>query len=136
MPSETEALALHLVRAVYNATDGRPMQWRSLEGLDVPETASTARPLSALSSAIAIDRKQPEPNRDTFPSQSRHWWRERVELKERRSPTLSWRIYFDGFDMTRHALIAVLFCMLFSSFVLAILADGLANKGARPKGDK
>jgi hypothetical protein len=36
MPSETETVALHLVRAVYNATDGRPMQWRSLEGLDVP----------------------------------------------------------------------------------------------------
>ena len=39
MPSETETLALHLVRAVYNATDGRPMQWCSLEGFDVPETA-------------------------------------------------------------------------------------------------
>ncbi len=43
MPSETEALSLHLVRAVYNATDGRPMQWRSLEGLDVPETAGAVR---------------------------------------------------------------------------------------------
>ena len=42
MASETEILALHLVRAVYNATDGQPMQWRSLEGLDVPETADTA----------------------------------------------------------------------------------------------
>jgi hypothetical protein len=43
MPSETEALAIHLVRAVYNATDGRPMQWCSLEGLDVPETAEAVR---------------------------------------------------------------------------------------------
>jgi len=43
MPSETETLALHLVRAIYNATDGRPMQWRSLEGLDVPETAEAVR---------------------------------------------------------------------------------------------
>jgi hypothetical protein len=46
MPSETETLALHLVRAVYNATDGRPMQWRSLEGLDVPETACSAKATS------------------------------------------------------------------------------------------
>jgi hypothetical protein len=43
MASETESLALHLVRAVYNATDGRPMQWRSLEGLDVPEAAEAVR---------------------------------------------------------------------------------------------
>ena len=34
MPSETEALALHLVGALYNATDGRPNQWRMLAGLD------------------------------------------------------------------------------------------------------
>ena len=38
MPSEIKSLAVHLVRAVYNATDGRPLQWCSLEGLDVPET--------------------------------------------------------------------------------------------------
>jgi hypothetical protein len=34
MPSETESLALHLVRALYNATDGRPQVWRMLEELD------------------------------------------------------------------------------------------------------
>ena len=33
MPSETETLALHLVRALYNATDGKPNQWRMLAGL-------------------------------------------------------------------------------------------------------
>ena len=38
MACETEAVAVHLVRAVYNATDGRPLQWCSFEGLDVPET--------------------------------------------------------------------------------------------------
>jgi len=38
MASETEALAVHLVRAAYNATDGQPLQWCSFEGLDVPET--------------------------------------------------------------------------------------------------
>jgi hypothetical protein len=34
--------ALALLRTVYNATD-RSMQWRSLEGLDVPETAEALR---------------------------------------------------------------------------------------------
>ena len=43
MPKRIEVLALHLVRAVYNATDGQPMQWRSLEGLVVPETAEAVR---------------------------------------------------------------------------------------------
>jgi hypothetical protein len=42
MARTPKALALHLVRTVYNATD-RPMQWRSLEGLDVPETAEALR---------------------------------------------------------------------------------------------
>jgi hypothetical protein len=34
MASETESLAVQLVRALYDATDGRPMQWRMLEELD------------------------------------------------------------------------------------------------------
>ena len=34
MSSETETLALHLVRALYHATDGRPNQWCMLEELD------------------------------------------------------------------------------------------------------
>ena len=42
MARKSKALALHLLRTVYNATD-RPMQWRSLEGLDVPETAEARR---------------------------------------------------------------------------------------------
>jgi len=42
MARKPKALALHLVRTVYNATD-RPMQWRSLEGLVVPETAEAVR---------------------------------------------------------------------------------------------
>ena len=36
MPSETENLALHLVRALYDATDGLPQQWRMLEELEAP----------------------------------------------------------------------------------------------------
>lgn len=39
MPSKPEALALHIMRALYDATAGRPMQWRSLAGIsDVAET--------------------------------------------------------------------------------------------------
>jgi hypothetical protein len=38
MASETETLALHLVRALYEATGGRPQVWRSLEELDVATT--------------------------------------------------------------------------------------------------
>ncbi|MEA2810718.1 MAG: hypothetical protein QOJ17_4859 [Rhodospirillaceae bacterium] len=34
MTSETETLALHLVRALYDARDGLPQQWRMLEELD------------------------------------------------------------------------------------------------------
>jgi hypothetical protein len=38
MSSETETLALHLVRALYDATGARPQEWRSLEELDVATT--------------------------------------------------------------------------------------------------
>jgi hypothetical protein len=34
MPSETEALALYLVRALHDAQDGLPQEWRMLEELD------------------------------------------------------------------------------------------------------
>ena len=34
MPSETESLAVQLVRALSDAPDGRPMQWRKIEQLD------------------------------------------------------------------------------------------------------
>ena len=34
MPSETEPLAIQLVRALSDAPDGRPMQWRKIEHLD------------------------------------------------------------------------------------------------------
>jgi hypothetical protein len=43
MPNRIEMLALHLMRAVYNATDGQPMRWRSLKGLDLPESAEAVR---------------------------------------------------------------------------------------------
>ena len=34
MSSETETLALHLVRVLYELSDGLPQQWRMLEKLD------------------------------------------------------------------------------------------------------
>jgi hypothetical protein len=34
MPSETESLAVQLVRALSDAPDRRPMQWRKIEHLD------------------------------------------------------------------------------------------------------
>jgi hypothetical protein len=38
MASETETLALHLVRALHKATGGRPQVWRMLEELDAATT--------------------------------------------------------------------------------------------------
>ncbi len=34
MPSETESIAVQLIRALNDAPDGRPMQWRMIEQLD------------------------------------------------------------------------------------------------------
>jgi len=45
MASETESLALRLVRAVYNATDGRPMQWRMVQSdASKPRRQASATP--------------------------------------------------------------------------------------------
>jgi hypothetical protein len=38
MASETETLALHLVRVMYDTTDGKPQEWRMLEELDAATT--------------------------------------------------------------------------------------------------
>ena len=43
MASETETLALHLVRALYEATGGRPQVWRMLEELDVATKTNRVR---------------------------------------------------------------------------------------------
>jgi hypothetical protein len=40
MSSETETLALHLVRVLYESSDGLPQQWRSLEELDAVITGA------------------------------------------------------------------------------------------------
>jgi hypothetical protein len=43
MPSETEFLALHLIRGLYDATDGPLVQWRALDDLDVPQSVEAVR---------------------------------------------------------------------------------------------
>lgn len=49
MPSKPKSLALHLMRSLYDATAGRPMQWRSLAGIsDVAETREAVQ--------LAVDR--------------------------------------------------------------------------------
>ena len=49
MPSKPEALALHIMRSLYDATGGRPMQWRSLAGIsDGGETQEAVQ--------LAVDR--------------------------------------------------------------------------------
>src|SRR5216683_1882184 len=39
----TETLAIQLIRVLYDATDGKPAQWRSLGGLNVPEMPGVVR---------------------------------------------------------------------------------------------
>ena len=49
MPSKPESLALHIMRALYDSTGGRPMQWRSLAGIsDGGETQDAVQ--------LAVDR--------------------------------------------------------------------------------
>ena len=43
MLREAESLALHLIRGLYDAAEGRPKQWRSLDDLDVPQTVEAVR---------------------------------------------------------------------------------------------
>lgn len=49
MPSESEKLARHIVISLYNATGGRPQQWRALAGIS--ETAETKAAVQ-----MAVDR--------------------------------------------------------------------------------
>jgi hypothetical protein len=39
MPRKTETLALHLIRGLYDAAEGRPNQWHFLDKLNVPQGA-------------------------------------------------------------------------------------------------
>jgi len=49
MPSEVEKLARHIVNSLYEATGGRPQQWRSLAGIS--ETTETKAAVQ-----LAVDR--------------------------------------------------------------------------------
>lgn len=49
MSSEAEALARHIMRSLYDATDGLPQQWRSLAGIsETSESEAAVR--------LAVDR--------------------------------------------------------------------------------
>jgi len=49
MPSKPETMALHLMRALYDSTAGRPLQWRLLAGIsDASETQEAVQ--------LAVDR--------------------------------------------------------------------------------
>ena len=43
MTRKTETLAIHLIRGLYDAAEGRPTQWRSLDDLDVPQSVEAVR---------------------------------------------------------------------------------------------
>jgi hypothetical protein len=43
MLRNTQSLAINLIRGLYDATDRRLMQWRSLDDLDVPQTVEVVR---------------------------------------------------------------------------------------------
>jgi len=43
MPRQTQSLAIHLIRGLYDAAEGRPMQWRSLDDFDVLQTVEAVR---------------------------------------------------------------------------------------------
>ena len=49
MPSVTEKLARHIVASLYDATGGKPQQWRSLAGIS--ETTETKAAVQ-----LAVDR--------------------------------------------------------------------------------
>ena len=53
--STTEELARHILRRLYEATDGRPMQWRTLV---TNKTADAAVELAAESGWLLIDSKK------------------------------------------------------------------------------
>jgi len=43
MSRKIESRALHLIRGLYDASEGRPMQWRSLDDLDPRQTNEVER---------------------------------------------------------------------------------------------
>ena len=43
MLRKTETRAIHLIRGLYDAAEGRPNQWHSLHDLDVPQAAESVR---------------------------------------------------------------------------------------------
>ena len=47
MPRKTETLALHLIRGLYDAAEGRPNQWHFLDKLNARQGAEQSAPISS-----------------------------------------------------------------------------------------
>jgi hypothetical protein len=45
MPSETESIAVQLVRTLYDARDGHPTQWHKIEQMSLLPMPSSSLPL-------------------------------------------------------------------------------------------
>ena len=43
MLRNTQSLAINLIRGLYETAEGRPMQWRSLDDFNLPQTAEVVR---------------------------------------------------------------------------------------------
>ena len=43
MLRNTQSLAINLIRGLYETAEGRPMQWRSLDDFNLPQTAKVVR---------------------------------------------------------------------------------------------
>lgn len=56
MPSQTESLARHIMRSLYDATDGRPQQWRSLAGISETSEAEAAVQLAVERGWLLVER--------------------------------------------------------------------------------
>jgi len=56
MASETETLARHIVSTLYNATDGRPQQWRSLAGISATRETEAAVKLAVDRGWLLVER--------------------------------------------------------------------------------
>ena len=43
MLRNTQSLAINLIRGLYETAEGQPMQWRSLDDFDLPQSAEVVR---------------------------------------------------------------------------------------------
>ena len=63
MLRNTESLAINLIRGLYETAEGRPMQWRSLDDFDLPQTAEVVRYATSPRMGTCGEREQRPPYR-------------------------------------------------------------------------